>query len=722
MKKTLSVLLAAVLLAGCTTASSSAASSSAASVEEETEAVFSTSAYQDQIDAYVNAVDMDYAYNLAYTLSTDTSMHENALGFRNSGSDAEHKAAEFIAEEMKSIGLTDVEMVPVTVDKWQFNGASLTLEGSEIALEPVSYMVNGTDEDGITAEIVDVGTGFAADYEGLDVEGKIVLVGVDQWNESWIDGYIYEAEEHGAAAIVSYDLDGYGRASSDDHQIQDICCEDVMPTVIITRNEYDELKAEIDAGHTLCTLTVDSVMEENSGTSYNVIGYIKGKSSDQQIIFSGHYDMYFTGFQDDCSAIATAMAMAKGMIDSGYVPENDIVVVAHGAEEWGATGTEFDWTRGAWEMIHTAHPEWAEKTLAMFNFELSAFDDGGDQFAVSCVPEYSTLVCNLIDAGALDNAVSEYSEGIMYGTYDTTTMEDGVSYRDMGVPYFINVTDTCAGNRSEDEYGWTQLNYHTESDNASTYSEKVMRANISVFGSIAIAVDQSPATMLDLRCGANELTWLDEDYAAEAGVDTEEYRDALTALYDYADEIYAEGAEINERYFAASDEEKEAVREEAEEYNKKVHEIFKTYQDEFVGIEFSSDIVTKHMGYEDNLVVLDDTIACLEEGDVEGALGNAWMINAVTEYNYYLFSYDAVQKIEYHVDADEDDYKWWGENKGYVLAHTGEATMSLLAKSEEENPDVSEELAVYKAEREAQLALYKETVEAEIEAMKALVK
>ena len=54
-------------------------------------------------------------------------------------------------------------------------------------------------------------------------------------------------------------------------------------------------------------------MEEGKGTSYDVVGYIPGKSHDQQIIFAGHYDMYFTGFQDDCSAIGTIMTMAKKM-------------------------------------------------------------------------------------------------------------------------------------------------------------------------------------------------------------------------------------------------------------------------------------------------------------------------------------------------------------------------------------------------------------------------
>ena len=124
--------------------------------------------YQDSIDAYVNEIDMDYAYDFTKTLSTDTSLHDISLGFRTSGSDAEHRTANYLAKEMKAIGLKNVEKIPVNVDKWQYNDASLTIEGTDIDMMPVSYMVNGTDENGITAQIVDCGTGFAKDYEGKD--------------------------------------------------------------------------------------------------------------------------------------------------------------------------------------------------------------------------------------------------------------------------------------------------------------------------------------------------------------------------------------------------------------------------------------------------------------------------------------------------------------------------------------------------------------------------
>ena len=52
-------------------------------------------------------------------------------------------AADYIAAQMESIGL-EVEKVPVTVDKWQFNGASLTMEGTDISIMPASYAASGS--------------------------------------------------------------------------------------------------------------------------------------------------------------------------------------------------------------------------------------------------------------------------------------------------------------------------------------------------------------------------------------------------------------------------------------------------------------------------------------------------------------------------------------------------------------------------------------------------
>ena len=96
------------------------------------------------------------------------------------------------------------------------------------------------------------------------------------------------------------------------------------------------------------------------------------------------------------------MAIAKAMKESNYTPENDILFIAHGSEEWGAANTEYDWTTGAWEMINTVHPEWAQKTIAMLNFELPAFYDGASKMEISCVPEYASAVKQFVNEIAID--------------------------------------------------------------------------------------------------------------------------------------------------------------------------------------------------------------------------------------------------------------------------------------------------------------------------------
>ena len=677
--------------------------------------------YQDSIDAYVNEIDMDYAYDFTKTLSTDTSLHDNSLGFRTSGSDAEHRTANYLAKEMKAIGLKNVEKIPVNVDKWKYNDASLTIEGTDIDLMPVSYMVNGTDENGITAQIVDCGTGFAKDYEDKDVEGKIALVGVDQFNESWIGGYIYEAYEHGVKALVTYDLDGYGRFSDDDHQIQDVCAEDIMPTTIITMSEYKQIKKALKQGHDMATLKVDSVMEEGNGTSYDVVGYIPGKSHDQQIIFAGHYDMYFTGFQDDCSAIGTIMSMAKTMIDSGYVPENDIVVVAHGAEEWGATGTEFDWTRGAYELINNVHPEWANKTLALFNFELDAYDDGSDTFMVTCVPEYASLVKSLVDSGALNGAVKEYKNGISTKTYDTTTMEDGVSYRLAGVPYFVNVPGT-----SEGEKGWIQMHYHTKSDNPSTYSREVMTTNINTYGMLAIWLDQAPVMKLDLTAAVDDLNVLNEDIAKKAGIDVSQYNQSLNSLKKATVKVNKKIENINKRFAnAKTEKEKDALRKEGRELNLKLHEAFKYIQDHFIGIELSSTITTSFAQYQENIELFNDIIQALEKGNIsndkDGALDLAWHINGGSEYGFYDFSVESNLRAQRRLSEETNPNNvFWTTNRQFKFAKTYPALLGIFEKAEQENPDFADEINIYQEEIKNQEVYLNEEVTQVIQAMNEL--
>lgn len=385
----------------------------------------------------------------------------------------------------------------------------------------------------------------------------------------------------------------------------------------------------------------------------------------------------------------------------------------------------FDWTRGAWEMINRAHPEWAGRTLALFNFELCAFDDGQDAFMISCVPEYRTLVSDLVAAGALDAAVTGRAKGIDPVTFDTTTMEDGISYRNAGVPYFLNVTDTCIElDLPEGEYSWSQLHYHTNSDDASTYDETTMRNNVCVFGAILLTIDREPALRLDLTQACLDLdAAMNAAYAEEAGVDVQAWKDGMAAMLEAAKAHNAKIADINTRYAAASDSAaREAVRAEGVALNARTLAAFKFVQDAFIGIEFSSNVVQRHEGYLDNVVILDAVIQALEAGEHSndegtGALDAAYGINALSEYGYYIFTPKAADMQGVHTDAALGNSQLWGKGKGFVYAQTWPATVSLLQKAETGETDFSEELAIYRAERAKQLALMGEAMEKEIAAM-----
>lgn len=720
--------LAMVLpLAACGQNPAATPAPAAAEVTQETATPADTAAL---VEAYRSAVDERYAYSIAETLAYDETYLSNALGWRTAGSDAEHAAADYIAAEMEHIGL-EVEKVPVTVDKWQFNSAILTVEGTDLSIMPASYAASGTDAAGITAELVDLGTGTAAEYEGKDVTGKIVLAGVDQWNVAWIDQYLNEAALHGAAAIVTYDVGGYATYSDDMINMQDICSKDVLPCVSISKNQYNELAAALAEGHTTATLTVDNVVEQDSGTSYNVVGRLKGRNSEQQILVAGHYDVYFNGFQDDSCAIGLVLAMAKGLTDAGYQPENDILFIAHGSEEWGASGTQFDWTTGAWEMINNARPDWAGKTLALINFELPAFYDGMEEGFISCVPEFASLTKELVEKSGLIAAPVNgvYPGGINSESVDTNTMEDGVSYRGAGVPYFINIPGTQDG-----ETGWIEQRYHTVADDRDTYNADVMQTNLNTFGALAIYLDQTPALPLDLTATCDDLAEaLDADALTAAGGDADAYTAGVDALRTAAEAHNAKIADLNARFAAAQAEGADtdaldALRAEGRALNARTLAAFRAVQDDFIGIMSTSDVVIKHIGYQANLELLDGVIAALENGELAndaetGALDLAWQLNAGTEFGYYNFSKETNARARAALLEDQNPGNvFWGTGKGYELADTSDATVALLEKAENGGTDFTAELTAYRAAYARQQLLLAETAAAEVDAMHSLAK
>jgi len=673
---------------------------------------------------YFAAMDTQYAYALGLELAENPLYESSSLGTRTSGSDAEHAAADFLVAEMKKIGLAGVEKVAIDVDKWQFNGASLAISGTDKVISPHSYATASTPAAGITAEIVYVGDGTMWDYEEIDVNGKIVLIDINQRENWWITYPMLEAQFQGAAAILNANVGGFAEISKDALNCQDICGPVGIPCLSISVNDSDYIKGLLEAGAVTATLKVDNIVEEG-GTSYNVMGMIPGKSHDEMIVVGSHYDKYFDGFQDNSMAVALDFAMAKAMIDSGYMPERDIIFCIHAAEEWGASETQFDWTIGAWRMINEAHPEWVGKTLAFLNFELPAYEFANYTNAFSA-PEFYTMIRDFAETDK--NAPSPegcFSEGFLTEGYQTYTYSDDFSYYAAGVPSMINGFLLTAD--GEDVFPFYYERYHSNFDTASTYNEAVFKFNLSFYGAMAMTIDSTPALELDFTPQYDRImASLDETAAAASGADTAAFKAALEAYGAAAKANHDKVLALNGKYknlvaAGASDAEIAAVWKQAKAMNAANLDIFKKTQDAFLGLMYERPIVP-HEAPQENIELMQLCVDGLNSGDVNTVVDEyAWAVNNVLEWYNYSFSPEVTKIANDMFDPELNKGNlFWGTGKMFAIADVEAATRSLNLKYDTTDSDFSDEIAVYNAAIASQKEIYKSLLNQETTAMKEL--
>lgn len=709
----LPLLLAGALTLSVTACTAAAPKESPAAAPADPEAAY---------ESFLNAVSPDYAYDIAYELTTNPDFFNSELGGRTAGSDAEHAAADYLVQTMEEIGLSDVEKVAADCDRWQFNGASFTVDG--VSYPVYSYATASTPAEGITAEVVYVGKGTMWDYEGLDVTGKIVLIDIDQRNDWWITYPMLEAQYQGAAAILAANVGGFSQIADDALNCQDICGPTAIPTLSIGLSDSQEIQEKLAAGPVTATLVVDNEVNVGEGTTYNIMGRIPGKSSDHQILVGGHYDVHFKGFQDDNCAVGLVLAMAKAMIDSGYQPENDLVFCLHGAEEWGSSYTQYDWTVGAWEMINRVHPDWVGKTLAFLNFELPAYEFDTYTSSYSAPEMYAMLDYFVNEYPYSPEPEGCFEDGVLTEGYQTYTYSDDFSYYAAGVPSTVN--GFLLQKDMETVFPFYEEIYHSQYDTPETYNEAVMNFNIRYYGALAMYIDQTPALYLDFTAQYDRiLASLDEELLTRVGVDMDAYHTALEALKETAQAMSEEICSVNEAYAEARNAQDTAKMEElwnrGRELTAQNLTAFAYAQKHLLGLMYERPIVP-HEAPQENITLCENIISCLEEGQVATAVDEyAWTVNNVLEWYAMYFSPEVI--------AIQDDMLWgesnadnlyWGTGKSFAKADVDQATRSLYTRYEEEGGDFSQEIAVYQKAVEAQSEILLQLAQQEIDSINEL--
>jgi Zn-dependent M28 family amino/carboxypeptidase len=299
------------------------------------------------------ALNDDYAYRQL------THLTEN-IGPRATGSPQAQAAAEYVAAELRQLGL-EVRLQPVTVPHW--------VRGAETAaLVEYPGMVPGTTQkivltalggssstpaDGLTADVVTVNTFDELTALGHDkVAGKIVL-----FNElfdkqkaaagfafaSYGEAVRYRAAGPKAAADLGAVAALVRSVGNADYRLPHtgFSLPAGIPAGAVTAEDADLIVYLAAQGKVRMhlTLTPQKLPDE---TSYNVIADLKGSEHPEQIVVvSGHLDSWDlgTGAIDDGAGVVIAMETAEILQRFHLRPARTLRVIAWMDEETGGSGS-----------------------------------------------------------------------------------------------------------------------------------------------------------------------------------------------------------------------------------------------------------------------------------------------------------------------------------------------------------------------------------------------
>jgi hypothetical protein len=302
------------------------------------------------------ALKSDYAYRQVAHLS-------NNIGPRLSGSAQAQKSVEYVAAELKALGL-EVELEKIMVPHWVRGEETAALvEFPGMAANTTQKIVlcalgssTATPAEGLTAEVVVV-----RDFDELQALGKDKVAGKIVLFNYRFDKQMAAQSRAGDAysAAVKYRSDGPSAAG----QLGAVAClirsvggaeyrlphtgntdyrpdAPKIPAAAVTAEDADLIAALAPQGTVRMhlVLTPQTLPE---APSFNVIGDIKGSDHPEQIIIvSGHLDSWDlgTGAIDDGAGVAVSMEVANLIRKLNLRPKRTIRVIAWMNEENGLAG------------------------------------------------------------------------------------------------------------------------------------------------------------------------------------------------------------------------------------------------------------------------------------------------------------------------------------------------------------------------------------------------
>ena len=617
---------------------------------------------QQDIAKFCEAIDIDYQVDFVkeYEKIGDSELY----GGKHCGSDAEHCGSEFIAQKLREIGLSNVELIPCETSRYQFNDATLEVEGEGRIIKPYGYVSPGTAPEGVDGQIVDAVKCRKEDLTEIEISDKIVLMAAMGTLEGAnLSGQIEMAMKYGAKAIVIYAVEDVLNDETIRVQPPNVIC--TVPVVGISGSDAAWLQAKIAEGECLVKLTVDAEFIPKGGTTYNVVGEIPGSISDERIIYTAHLDHYFRCLQDNMSTCSTLLGIAKAMVDSGVKPNRTITFAFHGSHETGGMDTRYPYIFGSYKLTHECKPEWAGKAVANINFEYTALRikklQAEAYVGVNALPiNYYPYSPELIGGG-----FDEKNQYAPQTEYYLLSWSDCISYHSAGIPTICN--DPISEQLYEGTGPYVGRD-HSNFDNWDVFDVKILEDVSRFYGGLGIYIDSMPYLMLDFTEQSDRMRNEVSDEALELlCINGDGYFRAVDKLEAAAKAANMRVEAGNEAYIEAlsgglTETEKKEWFDKARESNEKLLAAYKAVADELDRYNVYDFICFGSVKYMQNVGMLSEGKAAIEAGDTDKAFESLAGVDLAA--SSYYFDEDVVEHMRKQIcDPSFVDRRTWAAGR-----------------------------------------------------------
>lgn len=658
---------------------------------------------QNLIDAFMSVDNRDFEKRI---LEEYSEIGDHPLyGFKYAGSNAEKRGGAYIYQELQKIGVDHIEKVPVSSGMFQCNDVTLTVvEGAKVGTtyKPGPYITPGTDAEGITGELLDLGNGMLEDFEANDVKGKILLIdGAHGVGGADHIPPIMNADHRGAAAVIIYQRSG----AYDENTVRTQPTNEIpgIPVIGMSLKDVTGLLEMMREGTVVVNLCIDSILKEKDAESYSIIGEIKGEIPDERIIISGHLDHYFKCLQDDISAVATNLSIAKAMIDSGYKPRRTITFLFVSSHETGAFFSSTPYIHGSYQLMAEAKKDWKGKVLAAINFEYTALKlkklraFGSYEFPAAYRHFVEYMPKRMPCYGEIDPELGFKDE------YYLMAWADSISYINRGIPVIMN--DSITEQFTEEGSPYTGRD-HSTSDNWGCVDLEGLYATTKWFGALAIYLAETALPEYDFSQRAAILKPTEEEkkVLANAGIATDEYERVVSRLADGGKKLIGLVTECNQN----------TAGDDFCELSQKIMEIQVGYSAATDWINGAKFLQVPYKKYCHSIKMITEAISLLQDGDAEKALFETLVWVDMGNVAVYHGEYPSRRMKEIHETEEMQD---WREGRETSVLFLTDIISEIQRQMKEKEIDYSHAIAMLKEVAANETKLLKEAFRFETEAL-----